>query len=31
MLVQELIEQGKIEKKDVVAEIHCMHPKFLEH
>jgi DNA-directed RNA polymerase II subunit RPB1 len=31
MLVQELIEQGQISKEDVVAEIHCMHPKFLEH
>ena len=31
MLTAELIEDGLIEKKDVAAEIHCMHPKFLEH
>ena len=31
MLVQELIEDGLITKEDVAAEIHCMHPKFLEH
>ena len=31
MLVQELQEDGLITKEDVAAEIHCMHPKYLEH
>jgi diketogulonate reductase-like aldo/keto reductase len=31
MLVQELVEQGLISQEDVANEIHCMHPKFLEH
>jgi len=31
MLIAELIEDGIITKEDVAAEIHCMHPKFLEH
>lgn len=31
MLTAELIEDGKITKDDVAAEIHCMHPEFLQH
>ena len=31
MLVEELVENGLITKQDVAAEIHCMHPSFLEH
>mmetsp|Transcript_16556 Transcript_16556/g.28162 ORF Transcript_16556/g.28162 Transcript_16556/m.28162 type:complete len:326 (+) Transcript_16556:177-1154(+) len=31
MLTQELIEEGLITREDVAAEIHCMHPRFLEH
>jgi aryl-alcohol dehydrogenase-like predicted oxidoreductase len=31
MLIEELIEDGLITKEDVAAEIHCMHPRFLEH
>jgi len=31
MLVQELVEEGVITQEDVAAEIHCMHPRFLEH
>lgn len=31
MLVQELIEKELITQEDVAAEIHCMHPNFLEH
>ena len=31
MLVEELVEDGKITKEDVAAGIHCMHPAFLEH
>lgn len=31
MLIQELIEEEKITKEDVAAEIHSMHPNFLEH
>ena len=31
MLVEELVEDGHITKEDVAAEIHCMHPAFLEH
>ena len=30
ILVAELIEEGLITKEDVAAEIHCMHPAFLE-
>lgn len=30
ILVAELVEEGLITKEDVAAEIHCMHPKFLE-
>lgn len=31
MLIQELQEDNLITKEDIAAEIHCMHPKFLEH
>ena len=31
MLIEELIEQELITKEDVAADIHCMHPSFLDH
>ena len=31
MLIEELIEQEIITKEDVAADIHCMHPSFLDH
>ena len=31
MLIQQLTEDNLITKEDVAAEIHCMHPSFLDH
>ena len=31
MLVEELIEDNLITKEDIAADIHCMHPSYLNH
>jgi hypothetical protein len=31
MLIEELIEENLITKEDIAAEIHCMHPEYLNH
>lgn len=31
LLVDQLVESGKVTKEDVASGIHCMHPNFLAH
>jgi aryl-alcohol dehydrogenase-like predicted oxidoreductase len=31
VLIEQLIDDGQIEKEDVAGGIHCMHPNFLKH